>query len=197
MTPVSAFEWKRRASPIPTICFRTVSSTKAFHDGHERSCREGGSFALRPVPERRLSTLIKFFRRFFRWSRFPYVDVFFKKRQGEGYVFSSSAWAALWPGESFIHRKELFPLVRYPFGPIQINGPSDPFPYLERAYGDWTTGKVKLGHHVPRCYCLLTCLMRSTIPVEGGRFRADREFEALSVPPRDVDGKQASSQLPG
>ena len=118
-----------------------------------------------------IPTLVKFFRRFFRWSRFPYVDVFFKRRQKEGYVFSSSAWAALWPGESFIHREEVFPLKRYPFGPVHVNGPRDPRPYLRRAYGDWTVGKVKLGHHVPRCFYLLTCLMRSTIPLQGSVHR--------------------------
>ena len=120
-----------------------------------------------------LPSLIKYFLRFFRWSRYAYVDIFSKRRQEDGYVYSSSDCEARWPDESFIATGEIIPMKRYPFGPVRLNGPSNPCPYLERAYGDWRTGKVELGHHVPRYFSVLTLFMKRTAPVEIFRAQED------------------------
>ena len=50
-----------------------------------------------------------------------------------------------WPNEWF-YEKELFPLRRYHFGKIKINGPKKPKKYLDRAYPGWKKIRLDFPH---------------------------------------------------
>jgi lipopolysaccharide cholinephosphotransferase len=105
-----------------------------------------------------------YFWRVFRRSHYPYIDVFFVETAGDKMVYASQEWHSRLPNESVIFRSEVYPLKRCPFGPIEINCPARAEVYLQRAFGDWQTGRVELGHHVPRIFYILRLFMRRTIP---------------------------------
>lgn len=105
---------------------------------------------------------VRFFHRFFQWSSSS-VDIGYKTDHGDRYEYSRQNARELWPGESIIWKEELYPLKRYPFGPIEVFGPNHPEPYLQRAYGDWKVGKVRLGHNVPGYCYLFAWWMKKTV----------------------------------
>lgn len=64
-----------------------------------------------------------------------FIDIFFMKPiEGDKYVYSNPEASASWPNE-FFYKDELFPLKRYKFKDITINGPAVHLPYCERAWG--------------------------------------------------------------
>lgn len=105
--------------------------------------------------------------RFIRWPEFPYIDIFYKRDCTDRYEFVSQWAEKTWPGQSAIYKKETHPLRRYSFGPIQIWGPSNPEPYLDRAYGDWRVGRVQLGHGAPRYCNWFGLFLKKTVSVDG------------------------------
>ena len=102
--------------------------------------------------------------RVFLRSNYPYIDIWFMETEGDHMRFASPEWHARLPSESVIFRSEVHPLRRLPFGPGEISCPSRAEAYLQRAFGDWQTGQVGLGHHVPRIFHILRLFMRRTIP---------------------------------
>ena len=38
---------------------------------------------------------------------------------------------------SFFLDKEIYPIKRYKFGDLYLNGPKNPIPYLDRTYSNW------------------------------------------------------------
>jgi lipopolysaccharide cholinephosphotransferase len=68
---------------------------------------------------------------------FPFIDVFPYKKEGDKYVPSFQGARDEWPKE-YWPEKQLFPLVEYQFGDMEIMGPADYEPYCSRSYGkDW------------------------------------------------------------
>jgi len=63
-----------------------------------------------------------------------FIDIFFMKPTGGNkYVYSNPEARLSWPNE-FFYKHELFPLKKYKFKNITINGPSLYSPYCERAW---------------------------------------------------------------
>ena len=70
---------------------------------------------------------------------FPFIDVFYYKKEGDKYVFSDPTCQRDWPNEWF-HESELFPLQKGQFGDFHLNMPFLQIPYLERVFGTaWNT----------------------------------------------------------
>jgi len=113
-----------------------------------------------------------YFWRVFLRSHYPYVDVWFMETRGDRMRFAAREWHARLPDESVIFRSEVYPLRRRPFGPLEISCPARAEPYLQRAFGSWRTGRVSLGHHVPRIFHILGLFMRRT--VRGVEIRSRR-----------------------
>lgn len=64
-----------------------------------------------------------------------FIDIFFMKPIGsDKYVYSNPEAEQSWPNE-FFYKHELFPLKKYKFKDITINGPAAYTPYCERAWG--------------------------------------------------------------
>ena len=59
--------------------------------------------------------------------------------------YKSQEHRDLWPSEWF-YEDELFPIRRFSFGKININGPNKPTKYLDRSYGKWKKIKLNLPH---------------------------------------------------
>lgn len=69
----------------------------------------------------------------FPWN-FPFVDVFVLQRTAPGqWEYADKAQREQWP--DVYYDSEVFPVVRQPFGPIQICCPANPVPLLRRSYG--------------------------------------------------------------
>ncbi len=115
--------------------------------------------------DRAPSAWVYFWRVFIR-SNYPYIDIFFMESNGNAMQYVSEIWRARSPRESLIYQCEVFPLRRYPFGPISLNGPAQAEAYLTRAFGEWHIGQVEMGHHIPRIYHALALFMRHTIPAD-------------------------------
>jgi GR25 family glycosyltransferase involved in LPS biosynthesis len=70
---------------------------------------------------------------------FPFMDIVSYKKEGEKIVPSLKNVRESWP-KGYFENKDMFPLVEYEFGNIDILGPRLAKPYLERMYGkDWNT----------------------------------------------------------
>ena len=64
-----------------------------------------------------------------------FIDIFFMKPIGcDKYIYSNPKAQVRWPNE-FFYKHELFPLKKYKFKNITINGPAVYTPYCERAWG--------------------------------------------------------------
>ena len=77
--------------------------------------------------------------------KFPFIDIcFIEKGNKDTYTYSSEYVRRVWPNY-FYKYGEIFPLKRYLFGKqFFLTGPSNPTPYLKRAYGDnWKTTAYK------------------------------------------------------
>lgn len=61
--------------------------------------------------------------------------------------YKSQKHRDLWPLEWF-YEDELFPIRRFSFGKININGPNNPTKYLDRSYGKWKKIKLNLPHSI-------------------------------------------------
>jgi phosphorylcholine metabolism protein LicD len=79
--------------------------------------------------------------------KYPFVDIFVYKKKWYSsssgkkakYVLQNDNARQLWPKDSYKH-SDLFPLVKYPFGPLQLFGPKNAKKMLEKIYGKdvWT-----------------------------------------------------------
>jgi len=77
-----------------------------------------------------------------------WIDIFIFKTSEENndkYVYKNKDHQELWPTEWF-YKKELFPLHRFPFDKLKINGPNKPNNYLDRAYPEWHKIRIDLPH---------------------------------------------------
>jgi lipopolysaccharide cholinephosphotransferase len=79
----------------------------------------------------------------------PYIDIFICRKNGKKYESSNpfeEDIRAIWPNDYF-YESEVFPLKRYYFKSFWVNGPSNPIPYLNRAYGTNWKREAKIYNH--------------------------------------------------
>jgi phosphorylcholine metabolism protein LicD/GR25 family glycosyltransferase involved in LPS biosynthesis len=68
---------------------------------------------------------------------FPFMDIVSYKKEGEKIIPSLKTVRESWPN-GYFEVKDTFPLVEYEFGDINVLGPKNSKPYLNRMYGkDW------------------------------------------------------------
>jgi len=79
--------------------------------------------------------------------KFPFIDILLVHKEKDKYHFSNDKVKTVWP--NYYHNIiDLFPLKRYKFNNFTLNGPNNPIPYLDRAYGtDWKTVGYKEYDH--------------------------------------------------
>jgi phosphorylcholine metabolism protein LicD len=78
---------------------------------------------------------------------YPSMDVFIYKFIDEEYKNAYKKVRKTWPKDSF-KEKELFPLVKYKFGEIIVNGPPTYIKYFDKMYGkDWNDVAYRLWDH--------------------------------------------------
>jgi len=70
----------------------------------------------------------------FKW-KFPFVDIFFMKPQGDWMIHSSSKARKVWPKEKF-KKSEFLPLKKMRFGDFNLNSINKPKTVLKRQYGE-------------------------------------------------------------
>lgn len=74
-----------------------------------------------------------------------WIDLFVFKKENNKYILTDKKNQKIWPLEWF-YENELFPIRRFSFGKININGPNKPTKYLDRSYGKWKKIKLNLPH---------------------------------------------------
>lgn len=77
-----------------------------------------------------------------------FIDIFPFRKNEEKYEYSEDLARSKWPGEYFVEG-EIFPLRKYKFGKIIINGPNKFSPYCIRSWGSkWKTPSLKIGKKI-------------------------------------------------
>jgi len=79
-------------------------------------------------------------------GKIPYIDIFEVDDFDNKIKYSNERNREIWPKYWFKH-DEKYPLKLYKFGRMSVFGPNNPYPYLERAYGEWNKGVVWNTHH--------------------------------------------------
>ena len=69
-------------------------------------------------------------------QEYPFIDIFCYKKQGDTYIMNHEDLIEKWPNE-YYKEDELFPLISYRFGSLNLPGPSYPLAYLDRMYPKW------------------------------------------------------------
>lgn len=83
--------------------------------------------------------------------RFPFVDVFFTKKEEGNIVFSNKYVRQMY--NKYYHKeKDLMPLKRYKFHDFKLNGPNNATPYLNRAFKNWETVGYKSYDHLNKTF---------------------------------------------
>ena len=77
-----------------------------------------------------------------------FIDIFIFRKNGHKIEYDSEVSRSIWKNGWF-DEKELFPLQLYQLGCLELFGPNDPYPYLNRHFGkDWNIPKTrKRDHH--------------------------------------------------
>jgi len=76
---------------------------------------------------------------------YPYVDIFVGTVIDGKLVYKDEKQRNFYKHE-YYYLDEIFPLKKYRLGPLILDGPRDPYPYLSRAYGDWKTPRYAKAH---------------------------------------------------
>lgn len=63
------------------------------------------------------------------------IDIFFVNKTKNTYTYKFPYNIQYY--KEFFYYDEIFPIKKYIFGPITLNGPNDPTKYLSRTYGKW------------------------------------------------------------
>lgn len=73
-----------------------------------------------------------------------FIDVFvFEEKENKIYQYANQEALKSWPKE-YMKESEIFPLKRYKFGDIMVNGPNNYKNYCERVWGNWRNPEFKL-----------------------------------------------------
>ena len=79
-------------------------------------------------------------------NSFPFVDIFFTHKINNTIKLKDviTLKTHTYYKQHYFYYNDLFPLKKYQFEDYEINGPNEPFEFLNRAYPDWQTkGKSK------------------------------------------------------
>lgn len=68
--------------------------------------------------------------------KWPFIDIFFMKKQNNKIVLCDSKQFKAWP-KSFFFDKDVFPLKKHKFGDYTIMIPHNPLEFLDRNYDKW------------------------------------------------------------
>jgi phosphorylcholine metabolism protein LicD len=82
--------------------------------------------------------------------RYPCIDIFVFKREGERYISAFEACRTIWPKDWF-NAADVESRQLYTFGNFQVWGPRNPEDYLNRFYGNTWRRQAEYAapHHVP------------------------------------------------
>lgn len=69
-------------------------------------------------------------------QEYPFIDIFCYKKHNDRYIMNREDLVSVWPNEYYLD-SELFPLKKYKFGRLLLNGPKYPLDYLDRMYPNW------------------------------------------------------------
>jgi len=76
-----------------------------------------------------------------------FVDIFVFRENGNKIEYDSDYCNKNWPNGWF-SKDDFFPLKKYVFGDMDVDGPMNPYPYLEQHFGsDWQFPKKSHSHH--------------------------------------------------
>ena len=82
----------------------------------------------------------------YKW-KYPFLDVFISKIEDGRTKLVLSDKDNQWDKCHFL-KDELYPLKKYKFGKIEVNGPNNPYEYLTKCYGkDWNSVKYQEWNH--------------------------------------------------
>lgn len=68
--------------------------------------------------------------------KWPFIDIFFVHEYKKKVTLSLPKHRELWP-ETCFNVKDVFPLKKWKFGNLEIMGPNNPYPFLNKNYKDW------------------------------------------------------------
>jgi lipopolysaccharide cholinephosphotransferase len=79
-------------------------------------------------------------------QEYPFIDIFCYKKDNDRYIMHRDDLNEVWSNEYYLEN-ELFPLRKYKFGKLILNGPNYPLDYLDRMYPKWRfVGKHTFDH---------------------------------------------------
>jgi len=82
----------------------------------------------------------------YKW-KYPFLDIFISKMEDGRTKLVLSNKDNQWDKCYFL-KDELYPLKKYKFGKIKVNGPNNPYGYLSKCYGkDWNSVKYQQWDH--------------------------------------------------
>ncbi|MCC8417982.1 MAG: LicD family protein [Rickettsia endosymbiont of Bryobia graminum] len=64
------------------------------------------------------------------------IDIFIVHQIGNKFTYTNLSMRETFPN-SYFYANELFPLKKYQFGNVELYGPNEPKPYLDRQYPEW------------------------------------------------------------
>lgn len=69
-------------------------------------------------------------------TNFPWIDIFVVDNFNEKIHYKNKINRNMWENYWF-YENEKYPLKEYTLGHLKVTGPNNPYPYLERSYGNW------------------------------------------------------------
>lgn len=81
-------------------------------------------------------TLTNNYRLIIKGLQYPFMDIFFYIDQGSNIVSKSTYFSLLYPKEKKLSKDLIYPLKRYKFGNIEVNGPNKAVMFLKKIYGN-------------------------------------------------------------
>jgi len=76
-----------------------------------------------------------------------FIDVFVFENTEDRCQYRAPLCRRIWP-KGYFTKDEMYPLKKYTLRNLQVDGPNNPIPYLERHFGpDWKTPKIRERDH--------------------------------------------------
>lgn len=80
--------------------------------------------------------------------KFPFLDIFIVVCKDSVYRYSNAAAQKIW-GKCLFKINEVHPIKKYVFGEMELYGPANPTPYLNKLYGsDWLNVAYRQADHL-------------------------------------------------
>lgn len=78
--------------------------------------------------------------------KYPFIDIMFMIKKDDNYIYHNDKIRYNFP-KHYYESGDLFPLKEYKFNKINVYGPNNPYPYLNRCYPDWKQVGIKKYDH--------------------------------------------------